>query len=242
METITYYKENNLLLGTQLILYAIGSYIQIKVISTCRKEKDKVWQITITNSIIMMIVFTFVMIFETVTSHVPVMSQHTGEWICFVAAFIYIYSPIIMGLHSFVVSLMKFVFIVYQDTAIDFGEEKLKKIFFVGNLVHALVLSIPAVIFYDFESLNSVTECLGLRDKVLEHYNTSDHPVIDRMLFCKLNDGGYNNDVDPQLPYILKQSFCATRMLWVFLLCSNIPEGVLYYYIFRKMRRYGMNK
>ena len=127
METMNYYKATNLLLGTQLILYAIGSYIQIKVISTCRKEKDKVWQITITNSIIMMIVFSFVMIFETVTSHVPVMSQHTGEWICFVAAFIYIYGPIIMGLHSFVVSLMKFVFIVYQDTAIDFGEEKLKK-------------------------------------------------------------------------------------------------------------------
>ena len=188
METITYYKENNLLLGTQLILYAIGSYIQIKVISTCRKEKDKVWQITITNSIIMMIVFSFVMIFETVTSHVPVMSQHTGEWICFVAAFIYIYGPIIMGLHSFVVSLMKFVFIVYQDTAIDFGEEKLKKIFFVGNLVHALVLSIPSLIFYDFESLPSVIECLGLHEKVLEHFNTS-NAAIDKMFFCKLNDG-----------------------------------------------------
>ena len=78
METITYYKATNLLLVTQLILYAIGSYIQIKVISTCRKEKDKVWQITITNSITMMIVFSFVMIFQTVSSHVPVMSQYTG--------------------------------------------------------------------------------------------------------------------------------------------------------------------
>ena len=236
METITYYKENNLLLGTQLILYAIGSYIQIKVISTCRKEKDKVWQITITNSIIMMIVFTFVMIFETVTSHVPVMSQHTGEWICFFAAFIYIYGPIIMGLHSFVVSLMKFVFIVYQDTAIDFGEEKLKKIFFVGNLVHALVLSIPAVIFYDFESMNSVTECLGLYEKVLERSNTS-NAAIDRMFFCKLNDEGYDINAEFQPSYILKQSFCATRMVWVFSLSSNIPEGVLYHYIFEKMRR-----
>ena len=92
METITYYIENNLLIGANLILYAIGSHIQIKVISTCRKEKDKVCQITITNSITMMILFSFGMIFENVTSHVPVMSQYTGEWICFVEAFIYIYS------------------------------------------------------------------------------------------------------------------------------------------------------
>ena len=236
METMNYYNSTNLLLGTQVILYAIGSYIQIKVISTCRKEKDKVWQITITNSITMMIVFSFVMIFQTVSSHVPVMSQYTGEWICFIAAFIYMYGTLMMGVHSFVVSLMKFVFIVYQDTAIDFGEEKLKKIFFVGNLVHALVLSIPAVIFYDFESMNSVTECLGLYEKVLERSNTS-NAAIDRMFFCILNDEGYDKNAEFQLSYILKQSFCATRMVWVFSLCSNIPEGVLYHYIFRKMRR-----
>ena len=236
METITYYKENNLLLGTQLILYAIGSYIQIKVISTCRKEKDKVWQITITNSITMMIVFSFALIFQTVSSHVPVMSQYTGEWICFLAAFIYIYGTLMMGVHSFVVSLMKFVFIVYQDTAIDFGEEKLKKIFFVGNLVHALVLSIPSLIFYDFESLPSVIECLGLHEKVLEYSNTS-NAAIDKMFFCKLNDGGYIKDAEPQISFILKQSFCATRIVWLLALCSNLPEGVFYHYIFRKMRR-----
>ena len=240
MDTITYYNATNLLLGTQLILYGIGSYIQIKVISTCRKEKDKVWQITITNSITMMIVFSFVMIFQTVSSHVPVMSQYTGEWICFIAAFIYIYGTYIMGLHSFVVSLMKFVFVVYQETAINFGEAKLEKVFFVGNLVNALVLSIPTPIFYDFEHLPSVTECLGLQEKVLEHSNTS-NAAIDRIFFCKLNDGGYpySNKVapEPQISYILKQSLCATRTVWVLALCSNLPEGVLYHYIFRKMQR-----
>ena len=236
METITYYKENNLLLGTQLILYAIGSYIQIKVISTCRKEKDKVWQITITNSITMMTVFSFVMIFQTVSSHVPVMSQYTGEWICFIAAFIYMYGTLMMGVHSFVVSLMKFVFIVYHETAFTFGEDKLKKVFFVVNLVHALVLSIPSLIFYDFESLPSVIECLGLHENILEYSNTS-NAAIDKMFFCKLNDGGYIKDAEPQISYILKQSFCATRIVWLLALCSNLPEGVFYHYIFRKMRR-----
>ena len=244
MDTNTILKEV-LTIGTQLILYVVGSYIQIKIISTCMKEKDKVWQITITNSISMMILFSFAMIFQTIFRHVPVLSQYTGEWICFLAAFIYLYAGCIIGLHSFAVSFVKYVFIVHQDRAFEFGEEKLKNVFFVVNLLHSLLLNLPAVIFYDFESLNSVTECLGLRDEVLEHYNTSDHPVIDRMLFCKtsylLNDG-YNEDADPQISYILKQSFCATRMLWVWLLCSNIPEGVLYHFIFRKMRRYGMNK
>ena len=240
MDTNTFQTEV-ITIGFQLMLYVVGSYIQIKIISTCMREKDKVWQITITNSISMMILFSFAMIFQTIFRHVPFVSQYTGEWICFLAAFIYLYAGCMIGLHSFAVSLVKYVFIVHQDRAFNFGEEKLKNVFFVVNLLHSLLLNLPAVIFYDFESLNSVTECLGLRDKVLEHYNTSDHPVIDRMLFCKLNDG-YNEDADPQLSYILKQSFCATRMLWYWLFCSNIPEGVLYHYIFRKMRRYGMNK
>ena len=239
METMNYYNSTNLLLGTQVILYAIGSYIQIKVISTCRKEKDKVWQITITNSITMMTVFSFVMIFQTVSSHVPVMSQYTGEWICFVEAFIYIYGPCIVRLHSFVLSLMKFVFIVYQETAINFGEDKLKKVFFVGNLINALVLSIPALIFYYLDILSlshtwpSTMDCLGLHEKVLEHSNTF-NAAID---FCKLNVGGYIKDAEPQIYYILKQSVCATRIVWLLALCSNLPEGVLYNYIFRKMRR-----
>ena len=194
-------------------------------------------QSTITNSITMMFVFSFAMIFENVSSHVPVMSQYTGEWICFVAAFIYIYGSYLIGLHSFVVALVKFVFIVHQDSAINYGEDKLKKIFFVTNLVHALVLSVPAVIFYDFESMDSVTECLGLHEKVLEHSNTYCWAQFERVWFCKLNDGGYNENEEPQLFFILKQSFCATRMLWLYLVCSNVPEGVVYYYIFRKMRR-----
>ena len=233
MDTNTFQTEV-ITIGFQLMLYAVGSYIQIKIISTCMREKDKVWQITITNSISMMILFSFAMIFQTIYRHVPVVSQYTGEWICFLAAFIYLYAGCMIGLHSFAVSLVKYVFIVHQDRAFNFGEEKLKNVFFVVNLLHSLLLNLPAVIFYDFESLNSVTECLGLRDEVT-------NKTLDRMLFCKLNDG-YNEDADPQISYILKQSFCATRMLWVWLLCSNIPEGVLYHFIFRKMRRYGMNK
>ena len=236
MDTNTILKEV-LTIGTQLILYVVGSYIQIKIISTCMKEKDKVWQITITNSISMMILFSFAMIFQTIFRHVPVVSQYTGEWICFVAAFIYLIVGCIMGLHSFAISLVKYVFIVHQDWAFNFGEEKLKNVFFAINLVHSLLLNLPAVIFYDFESMDSVTECLGLHEKVLEHSNTYCWAQFERVWFCKLNDGGYNENEEPQLFFILKQSFCATRMLWLYLVCSNVPEGVVYYYIFRKMRR-----
>ena len=235
MDSTGFYKEA-ITIGTQLILYFFGTYIQIKIISTCKIEKDKVWQITIANSITMMIVFSFALPFQTITEHVPVMSQYTGAWMCYLAAFIYLYGGCIFGLHSLVVSLMKYVFIVHHKRAWNFGEDKLKRVFLAFSIIHPLVLNLPAVIFHDFESLNSVTECLGLKEKVLAQYNTSDSR-IDRLLFCKLNADGYSEDTDPPFSYSLQQSFCAARMVWVILLCSNIPEGVLYYYIFRKMRK-----
>ena len=235
MDSTGFYKEA-ITIGIQLILYFFGTYIQIKIISTCKKEKDKVWQITIANSITMMIVFSFALPFQTITEHVPVMSQYTGEWICYLAAFIYLYGTAIIGLHSLVVSLTKYVFIVHQNWAWNFGEEKLKKVCFFLSIIHPLVLNTPAVIFHDFESMNSVTECLGLKEKVLAYENTS-NSKIDRLFFCKLNADGYSEEADPSFSYMARQSFCATRMVWMLLLCSNIPEGVLYYYIFKKMRR-----
>ena len=105
-----------LIIGAQVLLYAVGSYIQVKIVSTCRRERDKTWKITITNSIVLMIYFFYAIPFETITEHFPVLSQYTGDWICYLSAFVYMYGCYIIGFHSFVISLIKYFLIVEAYT------------------------------------------------------------------------------------------------------------------------------
>ena len=224
-----------LIIGAQVLLYAVGSYIQVKIVSTCRRERDKTWKITITNSIVLMIFFFFAITFETITEHLPVLSQYTGDWICYLAAFVYTYGSYIIGFHSFVVSLMKYFIIVHYEKVTRFGEERFERVLFLTTMIHPLLLSIPTVLFYDFETFSAVTGCFGLKEKVLEQYNTS-NGNMERMFLCKLNDGN-NQDAISYVLYILKQCFCAVKLVWVLIFSCNIVEGFLYYKIFKKMRR-----
>ena len=121
-----------------LVLFSIGTYIQLKIISTCRREKDKTWQIDITHSVGMIILFIFSSMFERVTDYFPEFREYTGTWVCYVAAFIYTLGLYLIAFHSLVVSLMKYVFIVHQNRVLKFGEDKIKKMLFMSVVCYQI--------------------------------------------------------------------------------------------------------
>lgn len=214
-----------------LSIYIIGSYIQLKIISVCRIVKDKTWQMDITNSVAAMVSFFFIMIFEIITDHVPLLSQYIGGvWICYIPAFIYVYSAYLIGFHSLSIAFAKYMYIVHNDKVTKYGEEKLRRLFFSAYLIHPLLLTIPTLLTFDLEAFSSLISCFGLQEQLMERYNTSSGN-IEKMFLCKL--GG---EVD-EYSYTFKQCFCALKMIWVLFLSCNIPEGYLYYKIFKKMRR-----
>jgi hypothetical protein len=218
-----------------LVLFSLGTYIQLQIISTCRREKDKTWKIDITHSVGIMILFIFSSIFERVTQFFPEFSEYTGTWVCYVAAFIYTLGVYLVAFHSLTVSLMKYIFIVHQTRVMKFGEDKIKNIFFWINILHPLFLTIPTIYFFDFEAFLSIVSCFDLDEKLAEIYNTSTGN-LERMVMCKLNLEG-NEELDSPISYTMQQGFCAAKIIWVVALSCNIPEGYCYFRIFRKMRR-----
>ena len=218
-----------------IIVYSIGSYYQLKIISVCKKVKDKTWQIDITHSIALMISFFFVIVFEKVSDHVTILSQYTGVWFCYTAGFIYSFSAYLIGFHSFIIALMKYVFIVHSDQVRKFGDEKVKNIFFFVNIVHPIFLAVPTVLTLDLEVYSSLISCFGLQDQLIEKYNSS-NGIIERMFLCRLTTDE-NEYSDSYTFYVFKQGFCAIKMIWFLLFSCNIPEGYLYFKIFQTMRR-----
>ena len=118
----------------------------------------------------------------------------------------------------------------------NYGEEKIKNIFFWVNLLGPVLPSIITVLLFDFEAIASLTSCFVLEDRVHERYNSSTGN-IERMFLCKLRvvDG---EDLGTHVSYTLAQCFCATKIGFNLVLLSNIPEAYFYYKIFKRMKRY----
>ena len=55
----------------RILLFSIGTFLSVKIIRVCRKEKDRVWMINVTRAVAAIILMIFAIIFETVTHHIP---------------------------------------------------------------------------------------------------------------------------------------------------------------------------
>ena len=231
----------NIVLGvivntSRIILFVIGTYLQIKIIRVCKKEKDKTWLIDTTRSLVMIPLCFFNAIFEPINDYFPNYPEYTSISVCYISAFIYIYLPNIVAFHSLLISIMKYLWIVHHEKARTIGDEKLTKGFFWFNLIHALMLTVPTIALLDFESSHALVHCFGLEEEISQRYNSSSAKV-ERMFMCKLRSEN-NDDGANYTSYVLMQGFCGIKMVYTTFVMSNIWEGVFYYKIFNKMKEY----
>ena len=219
----------------RLVLISIGTYINVKIISVCKKEKSKTWQIDIVRAVAIVPLMFFIVIFEAFNDYLPKsISNYTGVSICYIAAFAYVYLPYLIGFSSLVVSVIKYIFIVHRERAIEIGEEKIKRWFSWFNFIHPLVIATSTVLLFDVESFASLIKCFGLQEKLAQRYNSSTGN-LERMFLCKLRSAESDIEGSNSL-YILTQSFCAIKMVYIWILSGNIPEAFFYYKIFKKMK------
>ena len=219
----------------KVFLLCLGSYIQLKIILNCLKEKNTVtWQLDIFYAVVVTIFVFYSIIFEPIIDQIPVSHEKIGHWICYIAAFINIFAAYVCLFHSFVIAFIKYIFIVHHLKVRNLGKEKIQKLFFVVNIIHPFILTILTILAYDFESSESLISCFGLKEQLLIKYNSSTGN-LERAFLCKLGNMGTDKEDEPW--FYIRQGFCATKMLWVLMLSTNIPEGFLYFKIFKKMRR-----
>ena len=220
----------------RILLTLIGTYINLKIISVCKREKNKTWQIDIVRSIAIIPLTYFAITFEAINDYLsnPI-SNYTGVSICYIAAFVYVYLPYLIAFYSLVVSIMKYVFIVHQQKAIEIGEDLIKRWFFWFNLIHPLVIAISTVLLFDFETFASLIKCFKLEQKVAQRYD-SPTGSLERLFLCKLRSSERDMEEGNAI-YIFTQTFCAFKMIYFLILSSNIPEAFFYYKIFKEMRR-----
>ena len=114
---------NNFIVANIILfaIFIIGLYFQIKLIIVSKQEKDMTWRVDMSHSIIMVKYFCLRMLFEVITSTTPSLHRYTGEWLCYVALFVHLYTGFSVFSHSCAVSIYKYIFVVHQRIIHNLG-------------------------------------------------------------------------------------------------------------------------
>ena len=209
-----------------ILLYGIGLFIQIKTIVVCKTEKNKTWQIHISHSVLMIIVFAVRILFLALSHLSPNIFSGNGRWIVYIFTFENIYGRHSIPSHSLIIAVMKYFFVVHATKARVFGEDKEKKIFLCANFAFPMILAICYAVSRDFSCLGHFT--LLFKSKIKED-------VEHR--FCFLNNMiGKIKDSENFISHI--QVSLGVFHVFVFgFTLTNLAEAFFYFKIFQSMKR-----
>ena len=216
----------------QGVVYAIGLFINIKLISVCWKKKEtSTWPIHMTNSIFLTVYWPLGLSFIAVSKTTPKLSVYTGEWFCKFAAYVVSYGVYMIITNSLVVATLKYAFIVHDAKARTYGHGNLQKILTVIYLAIPLVFATIRLITNDYDSFQAVTVCLGReREEILKRN------IWESLFLCNLKTSSANM-TESYTIHIALQSTCAIQSVLSYIITLNVAEAFFYYKIFTKMKR-----
>ena len=208
-----------------LIVFAIGVFLQIKIIKALKQDRTTSWEIQLIHSIVMLLHFSFVIIFEITIHSIRSLDGYLRKWVCSATFFLRIVGATEIICHSLIISFYKYIFIVHHDIGID----RMKKILCFVYLLFPVCSSLGYIFRPNIRAFNSLHNC-GVQP-VETKVN------IPRQLFmCGVvnheDDGGYHD-----LMNIVTGGVCSIQTIIFMLIYLNILEIFLYIGIFRHMKR-----
>ena len=222
---------------SQVILFFIGTFIQTKIVSICKKEKGATLEIHASHSIVLIINFAFHISFDVGIYFLPSLSYYTGPWICYLASFVTYYCFYSIVANSLIVSIMKYLFIVHEIKPSSDQGSKIKSVFFFINLLHPLFLTLSNILMSDWGTNSSVKKCFGATLTNSMHFSSVSNIVEDKEKpFLCIFDLPNTNMSDVDIYFIAKQTLCIIRTIVNLAVNTNLLEIFFYYNIFRKMR------
>ena len=220
-------------ISLQVILFCIGLFAQIKIIKVCKGERNKTWQIHIFHAITMTIVFASKIILMAIGYILPSLFITIGSWICHLILFVFLYGFISIASNTFIIASMKFVFTVHTMKAIAFGESRIQKIIFWANLLFPFILLLDAPL-YDFQHYGYIGKCFHPE---LWTNSTIENIQSKRMYTMHAKKVTEIDLEDPQFAIHIKLVMIIFRALWFVIVACNFTEGLIYYKIFKGMKR-----
>ena len=220
-------------------LFVAGVYLQSKKIQVCWKEKDVTWKLEVTNSIILTLYWSLVIVVYGITYFVKNLHAITGEWFCFLLKILNSFGVAHSMGHSFFIAFAKLMVICHAGTDVT-RKEKIKKLCFYLNILYgALVVGILNVIRPDYVFVyhsSMADRCLSGTGIISSHANTIS--AANLVQLCDIPEPTKQISFEYTL-YVVRKVICWLDVSFIYLNAANILEAICYCRIFVYMHRYG---
>ena len=212
-----------------LIVFAIGVFLQTKIIKAVKQDRTTAWEIQLSHSIIMLLHFSFVIIFEVAIYSIRSLDTYLRNWVCSATFFLRIIGTTEIICHSLMISFYKYIFIVHHNMAVKIGIDRMKKILCFVYLLFVVGNSLGYIFRPNTHAFNSVHNCGAQQvEKKVD--------LSQQLFMCGIVDYEYDGSYD-DLVNVVTGVFCSIQTILFMLIYLNILEIFLYIGIFRHMKR-----
>ena len=215
--------------GILAFVFTIGMWLQIKTIKVLKQERATAWEIDFSHSVVMMIHYSFVIIFEGTIAMSLNLPTYLGEWICSASFVLRMLGLSEILYKSLIISFYKYIFIVHQNMVTHIGESRMKKIMCTVYLFAPIGGCVSYLFRPNFRSINAIHNC-GVKEV------PQISGFLHRTFMCGIDNVEYINGYDYFMG-VLTGFFCTTQIILFLLVFSNILEIFFYVSIFRHIGR-----
>ena len=228
------------------IIYLVGLALQIRIIIISIQDRDMMWKINTSHSIIMTIYYAVQIIIQTVTHIVPNLSKYSGSWFCTFLLFSNLYGMVSIVGHSLFTAAHKYVFVINATEMIKFGKEKAKQISLWIRILLPAVFALTYTFRPYVRGIVDVDRCYGGLQyylhgiSILQHVDILDEKTLggmaERLFFCGLGTYHQGGSFD-QFMHIANQTYCFIQFVITCIIVGKMMEFLLYRRLFSFMER-----
>ena len=215
------------------IILTFGEYINNRVLHFVNRETGLVNDVLRVFLCVQMVYWPGAITFQTSTEFVYPIGNMLGSWFCVVEYFWLVTGMTFILFHSFLVGLMRYVFVVHEGKVIDFGKDKAKAIFFWMAILVPCALTVWGFINNkDMSAIASLNKCKGHHHDVFLLENDYGSTAKRNFCFFETYDGQ-----EGSIFVTLKRISCTLYSVVFAVLACNVIEGLFYWRTVKRSNR-----
>ena len=224
----------------RVTLVIVGECFNIKVFKLMIKENGLVKNITTVLVLVQIIFWPCWLVLVTVTDLIISPNKAIGNWFCHVANFLFYFLGNVITFHSFIIAVMRYVFIIHNEKIQRFGIEKMKKIFLILTVTIPLLVAMWKVIeAAELDTMSFINKCYGVHHQTfLVETSTLD---VFKQNFCQFEEYGQGGSYE-RVVTLIRQGSCIASKSVMLITGLNISEGIIYIMLLSHMMRYIQRK
>ena len=140
----------------------LGEYVHIQILKFLKHETCVVKDVLKTFLYLQMMYWPAKVVFETTTEFMYPLRTIIGKWYCDLGFLWLVFGMTLIVFHSFIVSLMRYTFVVHHQKTLKYGIEEMKNLFYWIAILVPFVITIWGFIARrQISSVTTLNKCYG---------------------------------------------------------------------------------